>query len=113
MLLHIPAARTLKEAPQGDVGLTNASAPSQKDPINQECSGIIVKQAKRLYSAPTHTGGGTKRWLSEMSSVVKSGLQSLLLHEIKTFSISTEDGDIGGLKHVLFLALPSHSNYHG
>lgn len=56
MLLGVPAALPLKRNPLGDSSLTNATVPAQSHPINHNCRGIAVKQAKSLLSAPKHNG---------------------------------------------------------
>lgn len=56
MLLGVPAALTLKRLPLGESRLTNATVPAQSHPINHNCCGITVKQAKSLFSALTHNG---------------------------------------------------------
>lgn len=110
MLIRAPAALTLKEtSPPRE---TNATDPSQNNPINQECSGIIVKQAKRLFSALTLRRGGLadrsvlRRLNQDLSNYCLTKLNPCLCL-VKTYG----DTDVG--IHVPWLTLPSQPNYHG
>lgn len=87
MLLRAPAVLTLKETPPGRE--TNATDPSRNDPINQECSGTIVKQAKRLFSALTLGGEGGGLADRNAQRRLNQDLSNYCI--VKTLSVFSED----------------------